>query len=66
MTSETMEYYLSNNATLVPFEPVSKNDMLVYLNVELLLYYINLCVCACVRACVRACVCACACVCLNS
>ena len=35
VTSETLEYYLSNDTTLVPFQPVSKNDMLVYLNVEL-------------------------------
>ena len=35
MTSETMEYYLTNDTTLAPFEPVSKNDMLVYLNMEL-------------------------------
>ena len=35
VTSETFEYYLSNDTTLVPFQPVSKNDMLVYLNVEL-------------------------------
>ena len=30
-----MEYHLSNDTTLASFEPVSKNDMLVYLNVEL-------------------------------
>ena len=35
MTSETMEYYLSNDTRLAPFEPVSKNNMLVYLIVEL-------------------------------
>ena len=35
MTSETLEYYLSNDTTLAPFEPVSKNYMLVYLNAEL-------------------------------
>ena len=35
VTSETMEYYLSNDTRLAPFEPVSKNNMLVYLNVEL-------------------------------
>ena len=35
MISETMEYNLSNDTTLAPFEPVYKNDMMVYLNVEL-------------------------------
>ena len=29
VTSETLGYYLSTDTTLVPFEPVSKNDMLV-------------------------------------
>ena len=36
MTSETMEYYLSNDTILAPFEPVYKNYMTVYLNVDCL------------------------------
>ena len=36
VTSETLEYYLSNDTTLVPFESVSKNYMLAYLNVNCL------------------------------
>ena len=36
VTSKTLEYYLSNDTTLVPFEPVSKNYMLAYLNVNCL------------------------------
>ena len=34
MISETMEYHLSNDTTLVPFELVSKNYMLVYLHFQ--------------------------------
>ena len=36
MISETLEYYFSNDTRLAPFEPVYKNDMMVYLTVELL------------------------------